>query len=77
LNPVQTIQGFKQKYNAELFVHGDLSKLYSTITHRADGYLQNAMVTFLKKFVQSNELQSVEPIEGLQPYHSFLINFIL
>jgi hypothetical protein len=77
LEPIQVIQGFKQKYNAKMYCHGDLSKLFSTITHRADMELQNAVLTFLKRFIQPDKLQSVEPIQGLQPYHSFLINFIL
>lgn len=61
----------------EFYCHGDLSKLYPTITHRADENFRNDISRVLMKRIDTGEFITVENIiQELQPYHSFKINFV-
>jgi hypothetical protein len=67
-----------QFVDATLYCHGDLSKLFPTIAHRADEELRNTMREFVYRFIEPQEFKDVRVLRNeLQPYHSFTINFKL
>ena len=62
--------------NMEFYCHGDLSKIFSSVTHRADEYFRKAMKDFILKRIEPAEFVSIEEIERLQSFQSFKINFV-
>ena len=73
--PAFRADGLIQIADASLYCHGDLSKLFPTITHRSDEELRQAMRTFILMFIEPQEMGNIEFLERLQPFHSFKINF--
>ncbi len=64
------------KQRCELYCHGNLPNLYSTITHRADEELRNEILEQLQRLVEFSLIKGTEIIEKeLQPFHSFKIIF--
>lgn len=66
-----------EKVNVSLYCHGDLSKLFPLVTHRADEELRKVMKEFVYRLIEPQNMKSVEIIEEMQPYHSFKINFTI
>jgi hypothetical protein len=63
-------------YHMQYYCYGDLSKLYTTITHRADEHLRRDVQNTLLKRLDPGEFLTVDILEELQPFHSFKINFV-
>lgn len=66
-----------ERVNVSLYCHGDLGKLFPSITHRADEELRKVMKEFVYRLIEPQNMRSIEIIEEMQPYHSFKINFTL
>jgi hypothetical protein len=65
----------QERVNVSLYCHGDLTKLFPTITHRADEETRKVMLDFVYRMIEPRDMESIEIIQEMQPYHSFKINF--
>ena len=67
----------QERVNVSLYCHGDLGKLFTSISHRADEELRKVMKEFVYRLIEPQDMRSIELLEEMQPYHSFKINFTI
>lgn len=67
----------REGIDVSFFCHGNMANLYSSITHRADEEFRLDMKNFILCQIEPQDFKNIEPIEGMQPFHSFKVNFKL